>query len=113
MGILRMLLAISVLLLHTQDTQLFSLAGDMAVPAFFIISGFYMALILNEKYIGKHSYKVFITNRLLRLYPMYYITTFLMLCFVLLKFFFHIGRNDNAMWHIMHYSTYSQHVLYI
>jgi len=47
--------------------------GQIAVQSFFIISGFYMSLILNEKYIGKNnSYKLFISNRLLRLYPVYW-----------------------------------------
>jgi|SRR6185312_4302128 len=47
--------------------------GQIAVQSFFIISGFYMSLILNEKYVGKNkSYKLFITNRLLRLYPVYW-----------------------------------------
>ena len=49
--------------------------GFDAVKIFFVISGFYMALILNEKYLLKtDSYKLFITNRILRLYPLYLIT---------------------------------------
>lgn len=36
-----------------------------------------MSMILNTKYIGKGSYQLFITNRILRLFPMY-ITIFLM-----------------------------------
>ena len=43
----------------------------MAVEVFFIISGFYMSLILNEKYNKKNSYKLFISNRALRLFPTY------------------------------------------
>jgi len=39
-----------------------------AVELFFIISGFYMALILTEKY---NSYSLFITNRFLKIYPAY------------------------------------------
>jgi len=46
--------------------------STIAVQAFYIISGFYMALILTEKYTGKNSYKLFITNRFLRLYPIYW-----------------------------------------
>jgi peptidoglycan/LPS O-acetylase OafA/YrhL len=74
MGILRFLLAISVLINHSSPIFGFSLVGGhLAVQAFFIISGFYMSLILNEKYIGiNNSYKLFITNRLLRLYPVYW-----------------------------------------
>src|SRR5207248_2285953 len=43
--------------------------------SFFIISGFYMAFILNEKYVGKNnSFRLFITNRFLRIYPTYWLT---------------------------------------
>ncbi len=49
------------------------MGGSVAVESFFIISGFYMSLILNEKYVGKsNSYRLFITNRFLRLYPIYW-----------------------------------------
>lgn len=74
MGILRLLLALSVVLDHAAPHAGMGLVGGpLAVEGFFIISGFYMALILNEKYVGaNNSYKLFITNRLLRLYPVYW-----------------------------------------
>lgn len=75
MGLLRFLLAIAVILSHSGS--LFGLkfvSGPTAVEAFFIISGFYIALILNEKYVkANDSYRLFITNRFLRLYPMYWV----------------------------------------
>lgn len=73
MGILRFLLALSVIAVHVGPIfGLRFVPGPIAVQTFFIISGFYMSLILNEKYIGHvNSYKLFITNRLLRLYPLY------------------------------------------
>lgn len=40
------------------------------MPAFFIISGFYMAMILGEKY--RSQLWLFYSNRALRLYPMYW-----------------------------------------
>jgi peptidoglycan/LPS O-acetylase OafA/YrhL len=71
MGLFRIILAISVVMGHAGFS--FSVGGLMAVQTFYIISGFYMALILTEKYTGKNnSYKLFITNRFLRLYPMYW-----------------------------------------
>ncbi|MDB5146066.1 MAG: hypothetical protein JWQ57_86 [Mucilaginibacter sp.] len=75
MGILRFLLAIAVIFGHSGSPHGISfVGGQIAVEAFFIISGFYIALILNEKYIKQNnSYKLFITNRLLRLYPYYWI----------------------------------------
>lgn len=74
MGTLRIILAISVVIAHSSKIFGFEIVGgQIAVQAFYIISGFYMTLILNEKYIGKNdSYKLFITNRLLRLYPIYW-----------------------------------------
>lgn len=74
MGTIRLLLAISVVLAHTSSLFGFKFVGDrIAVELFYMISGFYMALILNEKYISQtNSYKLFITNRLLKLYPVYW-----------------------------------------
>jgi peptidoglycan/LPS O-acetylase OafA/YrhL len=74
MGIIRFLLALSVVIEHSRQVFGFELVGgQIAVQAFYIISGFYMTLILNEKYIDKNnSYKLFISNRLLKLYPIYW-----------------------------------------
>ena len=75
MGVLRTLLAISVVLVHSAPLYGFTMVGGMiAVQSFYIISGFYMSLILNEKYINENgSYRLFITNRFLRLYPIYWL----------------------------------------
>lgn len=74
MGIFRLLLAISVLINHSSSILGTSLVGGrIAVQSFFIISGFYMSLVLNEKYSKrKNAYTLFITNRILRLYPIYW-----------------------------------------
>lgn len=55
MGVLRLILAVSVILNHSP----IALApwrplvpGDLAVQAFFVISGFYMSLVLSTKYLG-------------------------------------------------------------
>ncbi|MFP5039474.1 acyltransferase family protein [Parasediminibacterium sp. JCM 36343] len=79
MGLLRFLLAITVVLAHSSSIFGFSfVGGPTAVQAFYIISGFYMALILNEKYVGiNNSYKLFISNRFLRIYPIYWLILFL------------------------------------
>ena len=77
MGIIRFLLAISVLVLHTSPIfGLTLVGGDVAVQAFYIISGFYMSLVLTDKYETTNwkGYKLFITNRLLKLYPVYWST---------------------------------------
>ena len=74
MGIMRLLLALAVVALHAGAIfGLTFVGGQTAVQSFYIISGFYMSLILNEKYIGVNSsYKLFISNRLMRLYPVYW-----------------------------------------
>lgn len=81
MGYIRTLLAIIVIIGHTEP--LFGsvfLGGKISVQAFYIISGFYMSLILCEKYVGvNNSYKLFITNRLIRLYPVYWAVLILIL----------------------------------
>lgn len=74
MGILRLLLALSVVATHAGPIiGTTFVGGQVAVEAFYIISGFYMTLILNEKYIDiNNSYRLFISNRLLKLYPIYW-----------------------------------------
>lgn len=75
MGLLRLILALSVVIIHAYP--IFGhqfISSNIAVNSFFIISGFYMAFILHEKYIGKNgSYKTFIINRFLRIYPLYWV----------------------------------------
>jgi peptidoglycan/LPS O-acetylase OafA/YrhL len=48
--------------------------GLYAVNVFFIISGFYMAMILNGKYEDKTSIQ-FYKSRVFRLFPTYYCST--------------------------------------
>lgn len=85
MGIIRTLLAISVIVAHSTPILGFTLVGgSTAVQAFYIISGFYMALILNEKYVSQEgSYQLFITNRLMRLYPVYWVV---LVCSILIYY---------------------------
>lgn len=74
MGLLRLILALTVVIAHSQPLFKLSFTGPViAVQSFYIISGFYMALILNEKYVGPGSYRLFITNRLLRIFPVYWV----------------------------------------
>ena len=78
MGILRFLLAASVFIAHTNPIFHISLVGGvMAVEGFYIISGFYMAMVLTEKYTSK---KDFYWNRFLRIYPTYFIIALIAFC---------------------------------
>ncbi|MCA8948910.1 MAG: acyltransferase [Planctomycetes bacterium] len=75
MGILRLLLALAVVFAHAGPLfgvrALAMTGGPLAVQMFYVVSGFYMALVLNEKYRGPGSYKAFAESRLVRLFPMY------------------------------------------
>ncbi len=81
MGVFRLLLAWSVLLGHGGHGffGLGFLHRDEAVQSFFVVSGFYMALVLNEKYTGPGRYVTFLQQRFLRLCPTYFILLFLIL----------------------------------
>ena len=83
MGILRFILASAVVCSHSgQLPGLGLLPTDEAVQAFFVISGFYMTLILDSKYERKGNARwLFYSNRVLRIFPMYYAT--LLLCLVI------------------------------
>lgn len=76
MGVFRCLLALSVLLVHDMDGWFKLIDGAAAVQCFFLISGFYMALVLNERYrdVGR-----FYFNRALRLLPTYWAVVLLTL----------------------------------
>lgn len=77
MGIFRLLLALSVIADHT--TAIFGASlfpGGIAVQMFFMISGFYMALVLDGRYAtNKQGLLLFYSNRALRLYPAFLAVT--------------------------------------
>jgi peptidoglycan/LPS O-acetylase OafA/YrhL len=68
-GSLRLLLALSVVVWHLPATTTKLVHGGMAVVLFYIISGFYMALVLNERYERARDFYI---ARALRIYPTYY-----------------------------------------
>jgi len=75
MGLIRVLLAISVLITHSEPILgMRFLNGDAAITCFYMISGFLMALILSEKYT---STRAFYINRALRIYPPYWVAMLL------------------------------------
>jgi len=77
MGLFRFLLAIAVISAHVGPIfGLRFVPGPVVVQTFFIISGFYMSLVLNQKY---NSFWLFISNRLLRIYPTYFLILLLSL----------------------------------
>jgi len=70
MGMVRVMLAMAVVLSHLPLASYKFLSGGLAVQSFFIISGFYMALVLDGKY---KDIGLFYSNRLLRLFPTYFV----------------------------------------
>jgi peptidoglycan/LPS O-acetylase OafA/YrhL len=69
MGLIRLILALCVVLSHL-PCRFKMVGGPYAVEAFYIFSGFYMSLILSDKYLKK-PLKLFYSNRLLKLFPIY------------------------------------------
>lgn len=71
MGVIRLILALAVVLNHSAPLWGFRiLDGPSAVQCFYIISGFYMTLVLSERYAGKA--RDFYFNRALRIFPVYW-----------------------------------------
>jgi peptidoglycan/LPS O-acetylase OafA/YrhL len=82
MGMLRLWLALAVMLDHCNyyfglgfRTQcmagLYLMEGSMAVRIFFAISGYYMAMVYEERY--RRQFKSFILSRWFRFFPPYYL----------------------------------------
>lgn len=87
MGLFRLVLAFCVVLSHGLNVPIPAAGADIAVQTFYIVSGFYMGLVLTEKYSHFSSY---FTNRLLRLYPAYLVVLAATLAHSLLRWA--IGR---------------------
>lgn len=74
MGLIRFLLACFVVIFHASpEWSHLPMNGDLSVQCFYVISGFYMALILNEKYTNQKSNWLFYSNRALKIYPVYFL----------------------------------------
>ncbi|MCB1211798.1 MAG: acyltransferase family protein, partial [Verrucomicrobiales bacterium] len=76
---MRLLLAAAVVIGHTAPIDWLPMAGaGMAVKLFFVVSGFYMGMILTEKYADQLSGRwLFYSNRFLRIYPLFWIVLIL------------------------------------
>jgi peptidoglycan/LPS O-acetylase OafA/YrhL len=90
LGLLRILLAICVFCAHSRSlAHLRWLGGDLAVELFFVISGFYMQLILSTRYtrstLGKSWVISFYKARYLRLLPIYLLGSVLVIGTALLQ----------------------------
>lgn len=73
MGLLRIILALSVVLMHANTFHGFvGVGGSLAVQSFFMVSGFYIGLILTEKYNTPERLGAFYLGRALRIYGLYF-----------------------------------------
>lgn len=80
-GVFRFLLAVIVMIYHSVG---FLTIGHYAVYVFFILSGFWIFKMYNEKYMNFHnSYWVYLESRIFRVAPIY----FLILSFTILVYF--------------------------
>ena len=75
MGWIRFLLAVAVVFHHSSAPWGLPIVdGHQAVRLFYIISGFYMALILDRKYAAtREGIWLFYSNRALRIFPVYWL----------------------------------------
>jgi peptidoglycan/LPS O-acetylase OafA/YrhL len=80
LGLIRVFLALCVLVVHAGFQPVFP-NGQFAVELFFVISGFYMALVLNTKYPAGQTLR-FYAARYLRLYPAYIVVLFVVVAFI-------------------------------
>jgi peptidoglycan/LPS O-acetylase OafA/YrhL len=87
MGTIRILLALAVVFAHTDAPfGALSIGGELAVQGFFIVSGYYMALILSEKYVGRSAVKTFWINRALKIYPAYWLVLLVTVAYTLFMY---------------------------
>lgn len=94
MGLLRLLLAASVLFAHVAKPNWYTgLGGELAVESFFLISGFYMSRILTTTYSSKRK---FYLNRALRILPIYYLV--LIATIIQLELFAKVGIGASFNW---------------
>lgn len=94
MGLLRLLLAISVLIAHSTPIFGTSLVGGrVAVESFFILSGFAIALTFSNKY--QNNLTAFYKNRFLKLFPLYWFFTLavIVISFIIYGRFSIFGNN--------------------
>jgi peptidoglycan/LPS O-acetylase OafA/YrhL len=79
MGLIRFYLAFSVTLWHVSYTS--EINGYLAVICFYVMSGYYMSMVLNESYRGPGATLRFYAARYLRLFPPYLVILLLSCAF--------------------------------
>jgi peptidoglycan/LPS O-acetylase OafA/YrhL len=73
MGLFRLLLAVAVLLQHVSGCKYAMTGGTTSVQTFYVVSGFFIAMILDLKYSRRDQLWLFYSNRALRIYATYWL----------------------------------------
>ena len=73
MGLFRLLLAVAVLLQHVSGCKYAMTGGTTSVQTFYVVSGFFIAMILDLKYNRRDQLWLFYSNRALRIYATYWL----------------------------------------
>lgn len=109
MGTLRFLLALAVVIVHSSPIMgLTLLPGPVAVRAFYIISGFLIAMVISRKYQYRdRSYYYFLSNRFYRLYPLY-ITIVILTVLLSIGYGLFLGDWGKLQYYINHYQASPQ-----
>ena len=83
LGFFRYFLALSVAISHLFSESTYW-QGSYAVFCFYLISGYLMTYILTVVYVGRQGVKSYLLNRLLRIYPVYFVVLALSLLVAML-----------------------------
>lgn len=101
MGFLRLALAFCVFFAHSTSIDAPILRGEIAVEIFYVISGFYMQLVLGNIYtpsrLGARWLQRFYANRYLRLFPTYIITAVATIAFAAFYSLLHPGAEAEPL----------------
>lgn len=123
MGYIRFLLAAIVLVSHSGG-GIPAMSAESAVEAFFVISGYYMALTFETHYLGAGGIWKFYLSRYIRLYPLYFMGLITMLAIAetasalhwdidSIRSFAYFTRPQDGVQHIAVWSLFFQDILSI
>src|SRR5689334_2191445 len=109
MGTLRLVLALMVACAHVVGLAPnlpagLGVHGEFAVRAFFIISGFFMAMIIHDRYASRRAADFYV-SRLLKLLPLYWVVGSIVLTAEVLLFdrpVFALFTSHQIYWHRLH-----------
>lgn len=99
-GLIRLFLALAVVVGHSSTVLGVSLgSGRLAVECFFVISGFYMAMVLETKYglLTERRWRTFMASRIGRLYPVYLVVAVATLALAFIGIYAQVGPEEQRL----------------